>query len=566
MMTRLLQEWLDLQAERRADATALVMLGQVLSYGELERRSNQLARLLKAAGCKRGDRVCFAIPKSFAAIVAILGILKAGCIHVPMDSSGPVRRAAKSLSISEPRYILGAGSVANFFDELFALENVPASTQVGWLDDPAPDGRSFSSAFSLSDLQSYSPEPLSYANDSADVAHILFTSGSTGEPKGVAITHSNVIAFVEWAVKYFGIDSSDRMSCHPPLYFDLSYFDIFSALSVGAQVHLVPPELSVLPNNLAEFIRSSKLTQWFSVPSVLSYMAKFDVVRWGDFPALKRLLWCGEVLPTPALIWWMKRLPQVTFTNLYGPTETTIASSYYTVSACPEDEKAPIPIGSACDGEEVLVLDDQLVRVPTGQIGNLHIRGVGLSPGYWRDPEATKATFLSHGPDNHDRIYRTGDLARIGEGGLVYFVGRADSQIKSRGYRIELGEIEAALHTLNDLEECAVVAIPNDGFETNLICCAYVLSNGYKTNNTQLRTKLSKLVPTYMLPARWMCLDQLPANGNGKVDRRKLREFFAIQETEIATPRAAVPTPVFSVECGKTRVSIKSQTERPSGC
>jgi len=270
------------------------------------------------------------------------------------------------------------------------------------------------------------------------------------------------------------------------------------------------------------------LTQWFSVPSVLHYMAKFDVVKFQDFPSLKRLLWCGEVFPTPALIYWMKRLPKITFTNLYGPTETTIASSYYTIPECPAEDNAPIPIGIACDGEQLLVLDEQLQPMPPGAVGDLYIRGAGLSPGYWRDPEKTAKAFLPYGEGGSDRIYKTGDLARLGPDGLVYFMGRCDSQIKSRGHRIELGEIESALNTLEETKECAVVAISTDGFEGTLICSAYVPRDTHTTHSS-VRTKLSRLLPAYMLPARWMCLEQLPKNANGKIDRRQIRELFANQ-------------------------------------
>ena len=369
-----------------------------------------------------------------------------------------------------------------------------------------------------------------------DPAHILFTSGSTGTPKGVVIPHRNVIHFVEWATRYFGTAPTDRISGHPPLHFDLSTFDVFGAFAAGAELHLVPPEINLLPNALAEFIRTSELTQWFSVPSLLSYLAKFDVVQFNDFPTLRRLLWCGEVIPTPALRYWMARLPHVTFTNLYGPTETTIASSYYRVPRCPEDDRASIPIGTPCDGEELLVLSETLQPVPPGEVGELYIRGVGLSPGYWRDPERTRAAFLPNpfASDPADRIYRTGDLAKIEDDGLVYFLGRADSQIKSRGYRIELGEIETALNALRYLRECAVVAIPTEGFEGTAICCAYVPHPGVPITPAALRSELSKVLPGPMLPSRWMAFEWLPRNANGKYDRRQLQEAFADNETVAA--------------------------------
>jgi amino acid adenylation domain-containing protein len=524
-MTRLLQEWVTDQAQRRPEALAVVAGRQAVSYGQLEQSANRLARLLTAAGCKRGDRVCFAIPKSPAAITAILGILKADCIHVPIDSASPAPRVAKLMKSSEPRFILGTEKSAHLLEDLFSQHGFGNSVRVGWMDDSAPETGSLTSAFTWSDTEAYSSEPPRSQNSTQDPAHILFTSGSTGDPKGVVITHANVIQFVQWATPYFGMTDSDRISCHPPLHFDLATFDIFGAFAVGAQLHLVPPDLSLLPNKLAQFIRGSELTQWFSVPSLLHYMARFDAVKVNDFPALRRVLWCGEVFPTPALIYWMTRLPHVKFTNLYGPTETTIASSYYSVRTCPTQSTEPVPIGAACDGEELLVLDDDRRPVSTGEVGHLYIGGLGLSPGYWRDPAKTNSAFFAYGTNG--RIYKTGDLARVGDDGLVYFVGRADTQIKSRGYRIELGEIEVALNTFDELKECAVISVPTEGFETNIICCAFVAQEDFTLNASDIRNKLGTLLPAYMLPSRWMNFPHLPKNANGKTDRRKLQSLFA---------------------------------------
>jgi amino acid adenylation domain-containing protein len=533
-MTQRLPDWVTTRAEHRPEATALVFEGEGLTYGQLEEVSNQVARALREGGCARGDRVCLLMPKSPAAIVGILGALKAGCIYVPLDPSSPPARLAKMLRACDSRWLLVRGPVAGLLDEVLRETGSGPTPHIGALDLDRTKGELFCSEFSLPDLASYSGAPLDSRTGRDDPAYILFTSGSTGTPKGVVITHSNVIHFVEWANGYFGTDDSDRTSGHPPLHFDLSTYDIFGTFAAGAQLHLVPPQLSLLPNKLAEFIRASRLTQWFSVPSILSYMAKFDVVRFNDFPTLRRLLWCGEVFPTPALIYWMRRLPHVRFTNLYGPTEATIASSYYTVPRCPEDERATIPIGTACAGEGLLVLDSQLQHVGPGEIGDLYIRGVGLSPGYWRDPEKTRAAFLSNPSSENpsDRIYKTGDLASTGEDGLVYFLGRADSQIKSRGYRIELGEIEAALNAQDGLRECAVVAIPTQGFEGAIICCAYVPVPGGDLTPAALRASLSALLPSYMLPVRWLALDALPKNANGKCDRRVLREEFEKHEPQ----------------------------------
>jgi acyl-coenzyme A synthetase/AMP-(fatty) acid ligase len=266
---------------------------------------------------------------------------------------------------------------------------------------------------------------------------------------------------------------------------------------------------------------------------VLTYLAKFDVIAQDDFPAMERLLWCGEVLPTPVLAHWMRRLPHVRFTNLYGPTEATIASSYYTVPSCPEDETASIPIGTPCAGEDLLVLDEELEPTAPGDIGDLYISGAGLSPGYWRDAEKTEAAFITR-PSG--RIYRTGDLARRAEDGLVHFLGRADSQIKSRGYRIELGEIEAAVNAQPGVRECAVVGVDVGGVEGTTICCAFSVADGVDVAPLALRAAVSALLPAYMLPTRWRELDALPKNVNGKIDRSRLRSSFTEESAAPGRP------------------------------
>ena len=539
-MNRLLQSWVTQQAETRPNATAVVMGTETMTYGQLESSSNQLAHLLRQSGCKKGDRVCILMPKSPAAIVSMIGILKAGCMHVPIDSATPAARIRHIFDSCENRWILGASRVTPLLDELLADDALRARTSVGWLDSLAPSGTNFTAAFTRADLEAAPEGAVPQQGTAEDGSHILFTSGSTGVPKGVVITHSNVAAFVAWALKHYGIDHTDRFSGHTPFHFDLSTFDIFGTITAGAQLHLVPTETALLPPKLAEFIRDSELTQWFSVPSVLNYLAKFNAVRENDFPSLRRVLWCGEVLPTPALIYWMERLPKVRFSNLYGPTEATIASSYYDVTVRPADPKAPIPIGKPCEGEQLLVLDEKLQPVPAREIGDLYISGAGLSPGYWRDPQKTAAAFLSdpHNGAPSGRLYRTGDLAWRDEDGLIFFVGRADTQIKVRGYRIELGEIETALNSMGKLQECAVVAIPTDNFGGWMICCAYVVRPDDDVSLGDLRDHLKKLVPNYMFPARWMPFDALPKNANGKVDRPLLKERFVQNEREPAPPKA----------------------------
>jgi len=556
-MRQLLQNWVTRQAESRPDARCVVFGGESLTYGELEERSNRLARLLRETGCRKGDRVCLLMPKSPSAILGMIGALKAGCMHVPIDSASPAARIARILESCEPHCILAAGPVVTLLNELLANDDFSGRISVGWLETTKPE-TNLPPAFTNTDLQAVSAQPLSQECDSKDPAHILFTSGSTGAPKGVVITHANVIAFVNWALEHFGIDHTDRFSGHTPFHFDLSTFDIFGTFAAGAELHLVPPGVALLPPKLVEFIRNSRLTQWFSVPSVLNYIAKFNALRPGDFPSLKRVLWCGEVLPTPALIYWMKHLPHVRFTNLYGPTEATIASSYYDVPQCPLTPQEQVPIGRACGGEELLVLDDELQPVQAGEIGNLYIGGRGLSPGYWRDPEKTASAFASdprastlrYDSDlsaSGQRLYRTGDLAWQDASGSFYFVGRADTQIKSRGYRIELGEIETALNSYEALQECAIVAIQSENFGGWMICCAYVPRKEASVSQSMLRNHLERFVPAYMLPVRWMEFPALPKNANGKIDRPRLKDLFFATEPQAPTLEVASssssPTP-----------------------
>jgi len=231
-------------------------------------------------------------------------------------------------------------------------------------------------------------------------------------------------------------------------------------------------------------------------------------------------------LPGAVLAHWMRRVPHCTYTNLYGPTETTIASSYFRVPEIPEDPATAVPIGSPCAGEEIYVLDEALQAVPPGEIGELYIAGAGLSPGYWRDPEKTHAAFATD-PTSGRRLYRTGDLGRRDENGLLHFVGRADSQIKSRGYRIELGEIETALTAVPGVAECAVVGVASESFEGTSICAAWASRAGTELDRVQLRASLAQTLPAYMLPTRWLQLAELPKNANGKIDRPALRGRFA---------------------------------------
>lgn len=526
-----LEALVSAQAERTPDKTAIVCDDRVISYGELEEQSNRLASMLLDVGVTQGDRLCMLLPKSVDAILCMLASLKVGGIYVPVDLASPASRSQKILDACEPSVLFVSSEST---DVLNSLRNTSAQSAraVSVSSSPESSGE-FAVTHSFADLNDFPCNRRDLASDDTDPAHILFTSGSTGTPKGVIITHRNVTTFLDWVTNYFNYSSEDKMSGHPPLHFDLSTMDVFGSLSMGATLYPVPARLQLMAPALAKWMSEMELTQWFSVPSILTYMAKFDALRGMELPKLKRLIWCGEVLPTPTLIYWMERLPHVEFTNLYGPTEATIASSYYTLDGCPSDETQDIPIGTPCAGEQLLVLDDELEPAETGEIGDVYISGAGLSPGYWQDPKKTEAAFFERSRgETVERIYRTGDLGWRDDSGLIHYTGRADSQIKSRGYRIELGEIETSLHSLDYLADAAVVGVDAGGFEGKAICCAYASRELPPDANATVRADLSKLVPNYMLPAKWLRMESLPKNANGKIDRPRLRELFAQEYME----------------------------------
>jgi len=472
----MIYDWSRKQAFKNGNQIAVSLHDEKITYTKLESESNKLAGMLIKQNMQPGDRVGLFMEKTPKTIVAMLGISKAGGVYVPLDPHSPPERVIKIIKSSNPSLLfIDSETINRFQDIIRADKEVGLIPWIWWSAEPLINAGKFPPKFIYDDIKSQKNEPHQVIRNPERAAHILFTSGSTGQPKGVVISHKNIISFVNWAVPYFNMKSGERTSGHSPLHFDLSTFDIYGSFASGSHLHLVPAGISIHPKKLSEFILENKLNQWFSVPSALSYLAKFQVIPKGGYPDLKRLIWCGEVFPLPGLQYWMKNLPDVQFTNLYGPTEATIASSYHTVDTFPDD-LAEIPIGKPISNEKLIVLDEDLRRKDVEEVGDLYIAGSGLSPGYWKDIAKTKAAFMwyTNEEGRRERIYKTGDLASIGENGLVYFHGRSDYQIKSRGYRIELGEIETALGQNKMLREYAVVPVQLNGFEGTAIGCAFV--------------------------------------------------------------------------------------------
>jgi len=331
-MNLLLQHWLTHQANMRPDSAFIVTDERKWTYGQIEAKSNQLAWLLKDRGCRPGDRIGIHMSGSAEALITIFGILKSDCIYVPLDPDGPADRSNKMIRKAGVTWIIAGGSENRKVAHLLSGNGITSLLRVGWINfsdlqrnvntcPVKPD-------FTLEDLRQFDDYPPVYKNRPDDPAHIQFSSGSIREPSGVVNTHCKDIQLVKWAVTHFGITSSDRLSGHPPLHFNMSGMDIFSTVATGAELHPVPAKINILPNNISEFIRERSLTQWVSVPSILTHIATMDAVKPDDFSSLKRLMWRGETMPANTLTYLMKRLPHVTFTNLYRPTETPLSSGY----------------------------------------------------------------------------------------------------------------------------------------------------------------------------------------------------------------------------------------------
>jgi len=355
-----------------------------------------------------------------------------------------------------------------------------------------------------------------------DLAYIFYTSGSTGKPKGVMITHGNLINFVEWAADCFQVAEDDIIANHAPLHFDISGFDIYASFKKGATLVLVPPELSLFPAKIVNLIEQEKITIWQSVPSILVHMAKMGALQENTMPSLKKIIFIGEVFPTPFLIRWMKTFPKKEFINFYGPTECTIGCAYYPIKEVPEDSTTAIPLGRAAKNMEMFALkeDDSLANV--GEIGELCIRGPTVSPGYWNNKEKTEKAFVVDPlfPHLNGKIYKTGDLVEALPEEMFTFRGRKDSQIKFMGYRIELGEIESALYSLGYVKEAAVIYLSSD--EKSEIVAFVALNR--ESSPGQIKDDLKKKIPSYMIPRTITIKDALPLNSSGKIDRVKLRQ------------------------------------------
>jgi amino acid adenylation domain-containing protein len=518
MRAGLIDEQLAASTERHPGRVAVVDGGRTLTYLELDAAANRLAGLLRELGVARGDRVGLYLEKSAESLIGIFGILRAGATYVPLDPSAPVARLAGIARDADVRHLITGVERAECWNGLreggARLEAliVPNGSD-GEVEAPAGVR-----LVTSTELQGRPADPPGGARSEDDLAYILYTSGSTGTPKGVMLSHRNALAFVDWGVDEFGVRETDVLSSHAPLHFDLSVFDVFAATQTGAAVVLVPAELALFPIQLARWIRDAGITVWYSVPSVLTMLAlrgKLDEI---SPPALRTILFAGEVFPTKYLHRLMGLLPGVRFANLFGPTETNVCT-WYEVPRWTGEPPPSIPIGRPIADVEVYAVTDEGEVSAPGEVGELYVRGPTVMHGYWGDTERTSRVLLQADDGSGERVYMTGDLARLDEDGDWIFLGRRDAQIKSRGYRIELGDIEVALNLHPAVAECAAVAVP-DELVTNRIKAFVVVHR--TVDPSELVDFCLERIPRYMVPELFEFRSELPRTSTGKIDRQAL--------------------------------------------
>lgn len=497
--------WLDETAARFPDKTAYADEKKEITFGELRAQARRIGGELALRGLFKKPVAIF-LEKGVDVLVSFMGTAYSGNFYSPIDVEMPGSRVDKILEVLQPVVVITTAPLKEVFSqyayegEFLLLEDVLAKES-----ESAREAALEAARRKCIDT---------------DLLYVLFTSGSTGVPKGVTINHRAVIDYIDWVTETFEITEKDSFGNQAPFYFDNSILDIYSALKTGATVYIVPKNLFAQPVPLLEYLQEKKINTIFWVPSALIVVAKLKAFRNVDLSdTLKRVLFCGEVMPNKQLNVWRKFLPNVQYANLYGPTEITDACTCYMVDREFTDEE-PLPIGIPMPNTDILVLNEKDEPVQGDESGELCVRGTSLSMGYYNNPEKTREAFVQN-PLNQavpELVYRTGDIVKYNERGELLYLSRKDFQIKHMGHRIELGEIETAVSSLEEVSQN---------------CCLYdekhqkiVLFIEENLEKTYINEKISHLVPEYMLPNKVIVVEKMPINANGKIDRVKLKEYI----------------------------------------
>jgi amino acid adenylation domain-containing protein len=527
-VTTLLHQVVQDAAQRRPEAQAARCDGTTLTYEELARRANGLARVLREGSLAPGDRVAVLLGKGLDVPVAFHGALAAGGALVPIDPKSPPDQVARILRATGARHLVSEPTKQDLARD--ALAASPEVAQVVGVepDDAAVRGVPWQE---VADQATETP-PAVPASD-RDPAYILHTSGSTGRPKLILHTHHSAMSFVDWAVAEYSLGPDDRLSNHSSHHTCFATFDYYAAARAGATTVILTPAAMMMPASLSALIERERLSVWYSVPTALVHLSLRGELDRRDLSALRWVLFAGETFPEKHLRRLMGQLPSARFSHVYGSTEVNVCTYHHL--AGPSDVQTPLPIGRACSTSRTLVVDDELHAVAEGETGELLVSGSTVMSGYWEDPEANRRALVRRrsGDGRETLFFRTGDRVRELEDGNLTFVTRADLQVKVRGHRVELEEVETALLNLEAVEEAAVLAV-DDGEGSSALQAVVVLGPDAPAPQ-DLLAGLRQALPPYAVPGRIHDLPTLPRTPTGKVDRRSLLTRLDSEEVGIGS-------------------------------
>jgi clorobiocin biosynthesis protein CloN4 len=471
-------------ARRTPDAPAVRSSQTVFSYRELDDLADRYAAALRRRGVRPGDRVVLWTHKTLDAIALMQGALRIGAIYAPVSANNPAARVQRIAASCTPALVVADA------------DGIRRAADVDW-DDALP-------LASFAEVREEAPAtdaPAPYENEPDEPAYILYTSGSTGEPKGVCISHRNALSFIRWAAEEVGVTADDRLSNHAPFNFDLSVFDLYATFLAGASVVLVPEGLAYDPAQLGALLRRERITVWYSVPSALVLMMQRGELLTGEPPAdLRVCVFAGEPFPIQQVHELRKAWPDVRMLNWYGPTETNVCTSYE-VTDRDLGSTRPLPIGTAVSGDRIRI------HPPREREGEIVVSGPTVMLGYW-------------GQEPQKGAYFTGDIGRMGPDGMLEYVGRRDHMVKVRGHRIELGDIEAVV-AANPKVAAAACVVVGSGLDAKIH--AVVVPEGAKGPGLlELKRECADRLPLYMVVDAVLVVPELPLTGNGKTDRQAL--------------------------------------------
>jgi len=524
-MSYLLHEVFTETVKNLPNNEAIVMEnGNKITYFDLDKFSNKFANYFYRRKINRRENPYIGILSSvhIDSIAAVLGILKAGCAYVPLDEQSPIERLKYIINNTQMDTIVIDPNLYNKFSELCLNKSLK---QTIILSDVEQKGLEMT--INLNEIVQASDEPMPNLNQvSDDLAYVLHSSGSTGVPKGIMLTHRNARTFVDWMQEEFKLNPEDVVMSRAPFKFDLSVFDIFNTLKAGAKLvcydwYCKRPE-NQKHSSYAELMAQQKATVLYTTPSTfISLMNKGNLDSYNL--CLRQVMYAGEPFPVPQLRRLKSILPNTKVANIYGPTETNIITYYWVNSIA--DKDIAIPLGNEVRDTEILVVSEDGTRICNpGEIGELWCRGGTVTLGYLGLPELTEKNLVNSPFHPYPaKFWRTGDYGLRDEKGLLHYKGRKDHMVKVKGYRIEIGEIEAALSKCQALYEFAVVAIPDEKYGNRLYCFFSCLDRN-SINEEDLRSFLMKYLPDYMIPFQFFKMENLPKTSSEKIDRIALSQ------------------------------------------